>query len=374
MDSELTFEGHKDNEDDDSNKIAPISRRDLEDRNEINEAIDVNIRREMLQESFVSNNYMRDLRQAELLTSDQEIELGKQTEPMICLRARKTAIERQLRKLEEDSKKVITGKKQKLEKDLASCIEDERLLMPAFEAARNEFIEHNLRWVIAIGKRYMSKGVAFSDIIQDGNIGLIIAAEKYNWRFGFRFSTYAAWWIRQSIARSIITTGHMVRLPSYVYEILPKLMSLQESFINQYGRKPTYQELTEQSGYRISVVERLLTSGNHILSLETNPDSESSLVLENVLSDKRPSPEDVFLDKERREGVAEILDKALTESSVDIIRRRFGFDEYEDDKVQTLEEIGHVYNRSRERMRQRQSSDIKRLSLPHWREKFKEYL
>ena len=323
----------------------------------------------MYGDSFLSNLYMRDMKKNELLDAAQEVSLAKQIEPMAAVYKKIRSIGKALKKLDEKCEHADSEKKEIFEKLLDERANLEKTLAqeisrltPESEEARNTLVTHNLRLVIAIAKTLRNRGLPLTDLIQEGSIGLMRAAEKYNWKFGYRFSTYALWWIRQSIVRSITDHRSTVRLPSYLHEAFPKVMSLQERYIAEHGYKPSLEYLTRISGYKISVVERVLTSGNIMLRLENYPENEKKLSFQDKLSYTCYVPfEYAIFDKEREEKIASILDNQLDNRQRDIIQRRNGLGEYES---QTLAEIGGAHDLSRERIRQIESEALDKLKKP----------
>ena len=302
----------------------------------------------------------------ELLTAAEEIELGKQIESMRRVRACMEKAKNRLKELDaecgQDAEEIqrLTGE---MEAYLA--------LMPAFEAARNKLVEKNLRLVISIAKRYIGRALPLSDMIQDGNIGLMIAAEKYDWRLGHRFCTYATWWIRQNILRSLASYGSTVRLPDYLCQAIPRVLALRETFVLRTGRDPSYAELATLSRCKISVIKRILNISHVIFSLEWHPPEDEDATFKDILSDKDAGPEKACMEKQLEEDVDRVLRETLTPFSADIVKRRFGIGEYDDGVGQRLEEIAVECHRSHEGIRQRLVKSIDRLCKGNSRQRLK---
>lgn len=217
------------------------------------------------------------------------------------------------------------------------------------EKARQRMIESNLRLVVSIGKRYMNRGMAFSDIIEEGNIGLIKAVERFNYRRGFRFSTYGSWWIKQAIERAIINQSKLIRLPVHVVERLNHYLSFNEQLIQELDREPTAKELAEKMEISAEEVIQIQQLIRKTYSLDTPMGSNQDVALKDLIVDTTQiSPS---LNAEgilRREIIFQWLD-TLKETERKVVILRFGL---EGEEPQTLEEIGKVFGLTRERMRQ----------------------
>ena len=221
-----------------------------------------------------------------------------------------------------------------------------------FLSARDELVRRNLRLVVHYASHYIGKGLSFLDLIQEGNIGLMRAAEKFQWSYGYRFSTYATWWIKQAIRRAITSDSHTIRLPSYIFELLPKIIEYQAAFMDEHGYRPTVHELSILSEYKESKVANVLSAFHVMMSLDSHLDGQPNALLRDVISDDHaPSPYESVSAKELRELISKQL-KKLSDNERDIIERRFGVGKQRYEAPKTLEQIAGPKERSRERIRQ----------------------
>lgn len=292
--------------------------------------------------------YLKEVSRVPLLTADEEVELAQR-------------IERGRMAREELARgNVNTRRRQELRK----LIEDGW-------AAREHLITANSRLVISVAKKYMGRGVPFLDLIQEGNIGLIRATKKFDYRRGHKFSTYATWWIRQAVTRAIADQGRTIRVPVHMGDQINKLLRIQHQLTQRLGREPTVDELAVSLDVPPKKVENMIQVARRPLSLETPTDDEEDSVLGDFIEDdEAPPPDDSATYNLLREHLEDVLN-GLPPREVRILQLRYGL---LDGQAYTLEEVGRKMGVTRERVRQIEAQALSRLRHPSIRRKLRDYL
>ncbi len=292
--------------------------------------------------------YLKEVGRVPLLSAEEEVELAK---------------------------KMEKGRwaKRRLKRGVSNPEERKRLekLVEEGEAAREHLIKANSRLVVSVAKKYMGRGVPFLDLIQEGNIGLIRAVKKFDYRRGYKFSTYATWWIRQAVTRAIADQGRTIRVPVHMYEQINRLARTIRKLVQELGREPTTEEIAEELGVPPHKVEQIIRVSQRPLSLEMPVGEEEDSYLGDFIEDTdSPSPTETASRTLLREQLEEIF-KSLSPREVRILQLRFGL---VDGYNYTLEEVGRKFGVTRERIRQIEAQALSRLRHPSRSRKLKDFL
>ena len=305
--------------------------------------------------------YLKEIGKVPLLSADEEIELAQKME------AGSVAVEK-IPLLKE--RLAETGDEQEKE-EIQAEIKALQLDVDRGSDAKKRLAEANLRLVVSIAKRYVGRGMLFLDLIQEGNLGLIKAVEKFDYRKGYKFSTYATWWIRQAITRAIADQARTSRIPVHMVETINKLIRVSRQLLQELGREPTPEEIAEEMKMPVERVREILKISQEPVSLETPiGEEEDSHLGDFIKDDNVPVPADAATFTLLKEQLEEVLG-TLTEREQKVLTLRFGL---EDGRARTLEEVGKEFNVTRERIRQIEAKALRKLRHPSRSRKLKDYL
>lgn len=302
--------------------------------------------------------YLKEIGKVNLLTPDEEIQLAQDMGAGDAAKEQLEELERARKNGEESS---ISEED---EKEL-------RRLVKRGEAAKQRLAEANLRLVVSIAKRYVGRGMLFLDLIQEGNLGLIKAVEKFDYTKGYKFSTYATWWIRQAITRAIADQARTIRIPVHMVETINRLVRAQRQLLQTLGREPSPEEVAKEMELPVERVREIMKISQDPVSLETPIGEEEDSHLGDFIQDDQVTvPADAATFTLLHEQLMEVLD-TLTEREQKVLRLRFGLD---DGRPRTLEEVGREFNVTRERIRQIEAKALRKLRHPSRSKKLKDYL
>ncbi len=334
--------------------------------------------------------YLKEIGKVPLLTAEEEIELAQKMEDGVKAAEKVAELKKKLEGHSEEEKAELKKEleecseeeKAELEKELEECSEEEKAeirkqieelqeIADIGEDSKKKLAEANLRLVVSIAKRYVGRGMLFLDLIQEGNLGLIKAVEKFDYRKGYKFSTYATWWIRQAITRAIADQARTIRIPVHMVETINKLIRVSRQLLQELGREPTPEEIAEEMNMPVDRVREILKISQEPVSLETPiGEEEDSHLGDFIQDDNVPVPSDAAAFTLLKEQLVEVLG-TLTEREQKVLRLRFGLD---DGRARTLEEVGKEFNVTRERIRQIEAKALRKLRHPSRSRKLKDYL
>ena len=342
-------------EDDDDDEII------LDDEEEVEvEKIDLSVPDGVSVEDPV-RMYLKEIGKVPLLSAEEEIELAKKMEAGSVAEEKISLLKTRMEESEDDAEKdEIKAEIKELQKEVDWG-----------DDAKKRLAEANLRLVVSIAKRYVGRGMLFLDLIQEGNLGLIKAVEKFDYRKGYKFSTYATWWIRQAITRAIADQARTIRIPVHMVETINKLIRVSRQLLQELGREPTPEEIAAEMNMPVDRVREILKISQEPVSLETPiGEEEDSHLGDFIKDDNVPVPADAAAFTLLKEQLEEVLG-TLTEREQKVLTLRFGL---EDGRARTLEEVGKEFNVTRERIRQIEAKALRKLRHPSRSRKLKDYL
>jgi len=298
--------------------------------------------------------YLKDIGKIPLLSLQDETELA-----MIVVEGRQA--KEKLQKIEEDDQNTVSIEEYEALQDIVEKAED----------AKEKLVNANLRLVVSIAKRYLSRGLQFLDLIQEGNMGLIKAVDKFDYEMGFKFSTYATWWIRQAITRAVADQARTIRIPVHMVETINKLVRIQRQLVQELSREPTPEEVAERMEIPVEKVQQIQRIAQEPISLEAPVGEEEDSSLGDFISDPHAlDPYEYTAKQKLREELDSVL-ATLTEREERVLRLRFGLI---DGRQRTLEEVGREFNVTRERIRQIEAKALRKLKHPSRSKKLKDFV
>ena len=332
----------------------------LDDEDEVEaEKIDLSVPEGVSVEDPV-RMYLKEIGKVPLLSADEEIELAQNMEDGAVATEKINVLKGRLDGASEEEKAEIKAEIKTLQRDVDKGAD-----------AKKRLAEANLRLVVSIAKRYVGRGMLFLDLIQEGNLGLIKAVEKFDYKKGYKFSTYATWWIRQAITRAIADQARTIRIPVHMVETINKLIRVSRQLLQELGREPSPEEIAKEMNMPVERVREILKISQEPVSLETPiGEEEDSHLGDFIKDDNVPVPADAAAFTLLKEQLEEVLG-TLTEREQKVLTLRFGL---EDGRARTLEEVGKEFNVTRERIRQIEAKALRKLRHPSRSRKLKDYL
>ena len=304
--------------------------------------------------------YLKEIGKVPLLSADEEIELAQKMEDGAVAAEKISILKGRMDNATDEEKADLKDEIKKLQKEVDFGAD-----------AKKRLAEANLRLVVSIAKRYVGRGMLFLDLIQEGNLGLIKAVEKFDYKKGYKFSTYATWWIRQAITRAIADQARTIRIPVHMVETINKLIRVSRQLLQELGREPSPEEIAAEMNMTVERVREILNISQEPVSLETPiGEEEDSHLGDFIKDDNVPVPADAAAFTLLKEQLEEVLG-TLTEREQKVLRLRFGLD---DGRARTLEEVGKEFNVTRERIRQIEAKALRKLRHPSRSRKLKDYL
>ncbi len=305
--------------------------------------------------------YLQEIGRIRLLRAEEEIELARKIADLLELERIREKLIEHLGEIPSDAEWAE-----------ASDLELSQFKRMVYHGrhAKDKMVQSNLRLVVSIAKKYMNRGLSFQDLIQEGSLGLIRAAEKFDHEKGYKFSTYATWWIRQAITRAIADQSRTIRLPVHLYETISRIKKTTKILSQEMGRKPTEEEIATSMEMTIEKLRFIAKSAQLPISLETPIGKEEDSRLGDFIEADGETPEDEVSKNLLREDLENVLD-SLSPRERDVLRLRYGLD---DGRMKTLEEIGQIFNVTRERIRQIEAKALRKLRHPNRNSILKEYI